>query len=484
MTELREQLLRAVFASYSYTQIESALREVPELEGEFPVKGFTARLRTLWGSSPSQLFGFLASFPNSYDRCLFQAELVCMVRWHGSALTVKFLEELERLDLAPRERELLAAMRVHAHVRSGDLAGATSAGVGLPSSAPPDDVFGLQIAAFSQRNVGLLQQVRGDYERARISLERSLALCSTGSLLFELNAAQDLAFLYWASGQFQQALEIHQDPVRRRRASDQGHDRFLVKSHLNAAKCAIDLKATSKAQAELAQAWRIIDRHFGAKSLYAAYGQLYEGEVLVQLGRFEDALKLIQAAQASFERLDPPHYPGALDAKIAQAHFCLYEGDHKTAFAIIRKLLEEAEERNCMDARSRLLVLETFLYLNGASTVTEGYQDLVARVHLINNPALLIRALGNLYTYALEYLEETEQAFLLSRIRNLRPVLEQSCFDDLYRSYVTERYAYAIENRLARLSDTELDELFEPEGSDDSTSGGSALGDSDPRDRD
>ncbi|MGE3965057.1 MAG: hypothetical protein AB7I09_13225, partial [Planctomycetota bacterium] len=162
-----------------------------------------------------------------------------------------------------------------------------------------------------------------------------------------------------------------------------------------------------------------------------------------------------------FEACDPPHYPGALDAKIAQVHFCLYEGDHRSALIFIRKLLDEAQERNCMEARSRLLLLETYILLVDDDALRVGFEDLVSRVHLINNPALLLCALGNLFTHALSYLGSAEQRFLLDRIHNLRPVLEVSCYEDLYRRYVTERYAFAMEKRLERERGIDFQDLLD-----------------------
>ena len=104
-----------------------------------------------------------------------------------------------------------------------------------------------------------------------------------------------------------------------------------------------------------------------------------------------------------------------------------------------------------------------------SQALKEAYDDLVTRLHLINNPAILLKSLGNLYTYALEHLDEQEWRFLLARIKNMRHILERSCYEDLYRSYVSERYEYAIENRLARLEETEPDAStdWDEEGTED-----------------
>ena len=81
----------------------------------------------------------------------------------------------------------------------------------------------------------------------------------------------------------------------------------------------------------------------------------------------------------------------------------------------------------------------------------EAYERSVERIHLINNPALLLKALSFLFNYALKHLGDREQAFLLTRLQNLEEVLEKSCFESLYREYVSEQYEDAIESRLNRL---------------------------------
>ena len=79
---------------------------------------------------------------------------------------------------------------------------------------------------------------------------------------------------------------------------------------------------------------------------------------------------------------------------------------------------------------------------------------------MIQNPALMMHALGNLLSYAIQNLEETDQAHLLQRIRGLKGVLEESCYEKLYQQHVSTRFAPAMEERFDRLF-TEQDKALE-----------------------
>ncbi|MGE3164380.1 MAG: hypothetical protein AB7O52_05720 [Planctomycetota bacterium] len=327
------------------------------------------------------------------------------------------------------------------------------------------------LQAALERNLGIAFQHVGHFEQARVALQKSLVLCKKHDLALMLTVTTQLGTLLWASGQCVQALALHTDAELRTRARAAQATMLLARSHLSAAKCAIDLKRTDLAREELAAARDVLASSRADLPAEHAYALLFEGEIRVQAGDFDGGLERIQQAQRAFETCRPPHYPGALEAKIAQVHFCLYENDFRSAFVFIRKLLDEAEERGCMQARSRLLLLETYLVFTADTEMRAAFDDVVSRVHLINNPALLLRALGNLLTYAVEFLDERQQAFLFERIQNLRPVLEQSCFEDLYQRYVTERYAYAIEKRLART--TSGDRIRDLEAGDEPPDAGS-----------
>ncbi|MEM7165432.1 MAG: hypothetical protein AAF581_08210, partial [Planctomycetota bacterium] len=258
----------------------------------------------------------------------------------------------------------------------------------------------------------------------------------------------------WHAGLPREALRIYRDPGLRDLASEIGAVTFLVRCHIKASKCAIDLGSADLALEELYAAEDVLNARASESRLdaYRGYAQLYAGEVAVLRGDHDKGIEYMKAAQAWFEEMSPPRTAAALDAKVSLAQVALEAGEYRTAFAIITKLLEESTQAECWDARSRLLFLQSYLFVSDDPPLRTAFDDLVLRTHLINNPALMLKTLSNLLIHAVEYLGDDDQAFLRKRIGNLQQFLEQDCFDSLYRTYVTERYAPALERRLEKMS--------------------------------
>ncbi|MCA8961246.1 MAG: hypothetical protein KDC38_12065 [Planctomycetes bacterium] len=305
--------------------------------------------------------------------------------------------------------------------------------------------------------LGACFDASGNLFQTELCYRQALRIASRRGFFKRYEVESCLARALWSSGQHHEALDLHLSPEARAVASEMGEVHFLVDSQLDATKCAIEIGQAELARTELTAATRLIESHSELRGAPRGYAILYEGELATLSGDVERALDLLSRAVSHFEHLHVPCYPGAIQAKTSLCHYALFEGDVRLASVIIRKLLAEADQRECMEARSRLLLLESYLYLTDVPPDRASFEDLLRRLHLIHNPALLFHALGNLYAYALEFLEEPVQAFLLARIRNLRPLLKKSCYRDLYANYVTKRYEYAIENRLARYLQNDLE---------------------------
>ena len=171
-------------------------------------------------------------------------------------------------------------------------------------------------------------------------------------------------------------------------------------------------------------------------------------------GNHAEAIHLLEHATELFEALDPPNYGAVLDAKLELTKFAARSGRYDIVFTRVGELLEEAERRGCMNARTRLLSFQSRLFMDErapAEKLREAYTDLVTRVHLINNPRLTFMAYADLYSFARKRFDRREQKFWLDRLRGLRSVLERSCYEDLYDAYVLERYREEIEGGLASL---------------------------------
>ncbi len=418
--------------------------------------------RTPWEGS---LFSVdqLPVAPELREVCLFR-----YIRTHARAEQLDELLALARqLEARPAEFELpLAHLRVldaYFTYRQGDNRRALElleAEIPRVQKQPPSG-YGDYVHIQALVHLGACYESGGNLFQTELCYRQALRIATRRGLFKRYEVEGCLAKVLWASGQHAEALELHRGEEARRVAAASHEYRFLADSHLSAAKCAVDLKDEVMAAEELAQAARLIECHPELGGVPRGYLLLFGGELETLRDNVDTALDQLTRAVSHFERLDSPCHQGAIQAKTSLCHFALFEGDFRLANTIIKKLLQEADEKDCVEARGRLLLLESFLYLTDEPPARSSFESLIRRLHLINNPALLFHALGNLYTYALEFLDEPEQAFLLARIRNLRPLLKRSCYQDLYQNYVTKRYEYAIENRLARYLQNDLEGEWE-----------------------
>ncbi len=305
--------------------------------------------------------------------------------------------------------------------------------------------------AMAKHSSGLLEQSLGDYNRALEDYNESAKLSRKHGLRLAPIAAMDLAGLYWASGQYRVALELHTDPEHRADALSTLGPGWMIRSHLSAAKCAIDCDEYLIADKELRASEQLLRETERLHPMLKGYQLLRKGELLLKSVKGKDprGFDLLEEACQYFESMDPVFYTGLIDAKISITQYAISTADHPRMFGVLHSIFAEAEEKGCLEARARCLVFESSLFVSENPPLRTAFDDLVARLHLINNPALLMQALANLFTYSLRYLAEPDQAFLMARLRNLQKVLDKSCYQDLYETFIEMRYSWAIENRLA-----------------------------------
>lgn len=394
----------------------------------------------------------------SADPELARPGMLVLTRDHWAGLTGARLESLlTRLAAKPStDSAVLALVRIlesYSEYRSGHYRASLRLVEQCVDPRAKDD-FSAYVFVAAERVRGVAWQRLGDLMLAERHLSRSLSVSRSLGFAARLVCARDLASLKWAAGMTREALQMHLEPESREFARSVDAHGFLALSHLNAAKCAVDLKSLDLALEELLAAEAILNAHADDSRFdsYRGYAQLYAGELAVQQGNFPNGVDLIQAAQAWFEEMTPPRATAALDAKVSLAQVAFHAGEKRVAYDVIAKLLDEAEASGIWDARSRLLLLESFVLESDDLTMRKGFDDLVTRAHLINNPAVMLMTLGNLFSYAVKYLGDEEQAFVFKRIKNQRQFLTASCFDGLYRTYVTDRYAAALEQRLEEIS--------------------------------
>ena len=291
----------------------------------------------------------------------------------------------------------------------------------------------------------------GDFKTAHRELTGAYKKAAGLDFSCATAAEYRLAQLYRESGQFINALEIWRSNNLRSQMKIQKDWGRLAAFHLNAAQCALDGKMTDVAGAELEASRALmpmVDRHFPRLQ---GYQYLRDGELATLEERYDEGEELLKQALDFFRDLDPPCYDGLMETKVALGSYALYQNDLRMAWAIIRSLIEEAGERDCLPMRSRALLLQTWFFISSDPPTRASFDNVLERVHMIQNPALLMHALGNLLSYAVKHLEESDQVHLLHRVRSLRTMLEESCYEKLYQHHVADRFAPAMEERFDRL---------------------------------
>ena len=310
----------------------------------------------------------------------------------------------------------------------------------------------------------IVAQDSGNFSLALESLSSAEENAKKLGLRFAPLVAYQLASLHWSSGQFSAALNMHLDSAHREQLLVAYGPAWLIRSHLSAAKCAIDANELLIAEKELRTADQLLRETENVPRMLPGFFLLYSGELNLKALKGKDSrgFELLEEACQHFESMDPPLHAGLLDAKISITQYAISSDDHRRMFGVLHSILEEATAKGCLEARARALVFESSLFVSDNPPLRAAFDDLVTRLHVINNPALLMQAFANLFTYSLRYLEQPDQAFLMGRLSNLQTVLDESCFQDLYETYIEKRYSWAIENRLAEELEKE-DQAFDDE---------------------
>lgn len=302
--------------------------------------------------------------------------------------------------------------------------------------------------------------VAGNYKVAHHAFNSALPISSGLDFHCADRIRMMLARLLRESGQPADALEIWSDPdllTRLRYFHDYPN---LAVCHLNAARCAMDEKSIPVARSLLENANEWLSIIEGHTPRLQGYRHLREGELATLEENYEEGEILLRRALDFFRSLDPPCSEGLLETKIALGSYALFQSDLRMAWAIVRSLIDEAGDHRCLPMRSRALLLQTWFFISSDPPTRLAFDNVLERIHMIQNPALMMHALGNLLSYAIQNLEETDQAHLLQRIRGLKGVLEESCYEKLYQQHVSTRFAPAMEERFDRLF-TEQDKALE-----------------------
>lgn len=289
----------------------------------------------------------------------------------------------------------------------------------------------------THNNLAVAYREAGDFKSSFEHNHSALAISRANAFLDSLSHMKTLGTLLWLSGQPELGLAAHQDFKVRERAEELGKYEFLVGSHLSAAKCAIDADLLLEAEAELDLA-----ESLSPSCEFLGYLYLYRAELDVLSGNIDsdEYWTAINNARDHFESVG--YRLGVIDCKVQLTRFFVQFRSTELATVIgpwIRSLADEALEANFLNAHSRLALLEVETALRG-TTSKQACDDLLLRAESIRNPATMMRVLGNLHTVAIRQADAESQKATFDRILQLRELLTDECYADLFQEYVQGHY--------------------------------------------
>jgi hypothetical protein len=278
----------------------------------------------------------------------------------------------------------------------------------------------------------------GNFREATTMLQASHATSKKLDFSIRSGIESLLATLYRESNQSQKALSIWYEPERMQELECGQNWGQVTVTHLNACRCAIDLKDISAAHLslELAEKYLPLTESYSPRLL--GYNHLRRGELATLEEDYATGEEKLIAAIEYFEQLDPPCPEGWLESRLALGQYALLQENLPLAWAIIRKLIEETQELGHLSLRSQALLLQTWFFVSKQPPGADAYEQVLDQIHMIHNPALLFHAFSNLLSYAVEHLDESEADQLRKHMSALRTRLTDENYQELLEKHVPE----------------------------------------------
>lgn len=298
-----------------------------------------------------------------------------------------------------------------------------------------------------------LQSQNQELEDARDSLRLAFGLARSHSFARVWPMALALAQVLHLRGEYEEALGVALDGTLEDDAEKHGELTFLIDMKLIAAHCGVETRDPDRAFNAVVAAGELL-QSFEENQLVTQRCELLlrSGEVEALLENYDESNDLLHATADAFEALNPPDYRGALEARIALAERALTEESQETARTIVQRLLEETEPLELSEELPEYVSLRTYPFATCAPPTLNDYRELLPLVQAIRSPLLLFRSLANMYIYALQYLDNYDQARLLIQLRNMNRQIAPETYAHIYQRHVSSRYSFAIENRLGRIT--------------------------------
>lgn len=349
-------------------------------------------------------------------------------------------------------RQLVPLARSHARLRRGELGPARAeAEETVALTTRQGGILGDYLSARLYEVLSLCHEAEGDLRKARDQMRIAHEIASVNDFACRWDFLVRYGELLEDRGHFGEALALYQGEVSQRLAA--GDPRRGVFLALSAARAATQMEDVELAYREVVACDERL-RELGslADPLQSAELLLVSGLVEHLLENREESTDLLHAAIKAYHELDPPGLEGALRAwqALTESTFPQREQVDLLAREIERLIGQSRADPPGPRIAEGLAVLESYLYTTDDPPEVARYREAFQRLAMVRRPLLRFRALANLYFFALQFLDNYDQAVLLLRLKNLSRELDAGTYRRIYERLVSSRYQYAIEGRLAR----------------------------------
>lgn len=290
--------------------------------------------------------------------------------------------------------------------------------------------------------VGDLDAARRACQDAKVEADR---LGSPALIRWYYSRVSSLA---WLLGNVREAVRLELHPEHLRALAEIGEPRLRFYPFANAAMFAIELGELEKAEGYIARAEASAQGVVTKRE--PAYLLLLHGALRVARGDFESAERYLDLAEKAFMAMTEGGYRrGIYEVLLQRGELCRARRDVAGALRVAMRVVEKPEREGSIDLQSRALLLRSFLLVDESKGLDDVYEDVIQRMLVINSPAVKFKILTNLYFYCQKFCCYDTESFHWQRLQNMRSVLDESVYQDLYHEYVVKRYAKKIADLFA-----------------------------------
>ena len=342
----RKRLFLAFAREHNCERAEKVAVADRAVSREFDVPGMFSRVREHRNLDAD---GLIASLRESSASTAELSHYLLWYMYHNQTLSSPSLAALKRfssevfLERTP-EHSLIAFFEAISCFRAGRFMHSLThllVGMGRLDENSGDPERDFYLVLFNMHAAKALTRFR-TFDLAEEMLARAAELAANWRFVVWLRVLQQLGTFHWSRGDAEQALSLHRDHGARRHAERMEYWDWLVRSHIAATKCAIDLEDQATAVEEIASAKSLQKSHGELPAADRGYLYLYESQLQRMQGRRSESTKLLTRALEIFSQ--ETSFPMGLKDSVRQlcefAHEDSDLGELERGLEAVRELQE------------------------------------------------------------------------------------------------------------------------------------------------